>query len=270
MNLPFLAAAASGLFAEHGLEVDVVGPVASGPEGVRRVADGAADFCVTGVYYFLAAAESQPAPLPARFVSMIVQRSPLAAIVRADSDVVEPADLAGRRVGEGKLTWLVDEYTSALRRLGIAANERVVVDPAAPHLALQRGEIDASASWVDAVPVVRERAGVAVRAVPVGPDVYTTGVVAADRVPRSVVARMQAAVAAALEAQRADPTTGLDELARRYPDIDPGGALEAWTLLEPYVFVPPGPGAIDEARWRRTLDHAAATHRLPVEIGAAV
>jgi len=242
----------------------VVGPVASGPDGVRRVAAGAADFCVTGVYYFLAAAE--PA---ARFVSMIAQRSPLAAIVRADSGLVEPADLAGRRVSEGKLTWLVDEYASALRRLGIAPNDRVVVDPATPHLALKRGEVDAAASWVDAVPVLRDRAEVALRAVPVGLDVYTTGIVAAERVPGPVVARMQAAVAAALEAQRADPTAGLDELARRYPDIDPGAALEAWALLEPYAFAPPGPGAVDGERWQRTLDHAAATHRLEGRVAAA-
>ena len=241
-----------------------MGPVASGPEGVRRVAAGAADFCVTGVYYFLAAAEPG-----ARFASMIAQRSPLAAIVRADAAIHGPADLAGRRVSEGKLTWLVDEYASALRGRGIEPNERVVVDPAAPHLALKRGEVDAAASWVDAVPVLRDRAEVALRAVPIGPDVYTTGIVAADRVPPPVVGRMQAAVAAALEAQRADPTAGLDELARRYPDIDPGAALEAWTLLEPYVFGPPGPGAIDEERWRRTLAHAAATHHLPAGAAAA-
>jgi len=245
--------------------VEVTAPLASGPEGVRRLARGDADFCVTGAYYFLAAG-----PVAARFVLTLAQRSPMAAMVRADSDLRAPADLAGRRVAVGKLPWIVAEYEAALDLLGVGPPERVAVDPTATHRALGRGEIDVSPAWADALHVVGRRGDVDVRAIPVGPEVYTTGVVAADHVPDDVVGRMHAAVVAALEDQRRDPARGLDELARRYPDIDPGDALDGWRLLEPYAFAPPGPATMDPERWRRTVELAVATHGLPPRPPGAV
>lgn len=256
-----MAAGANGLFADFDLDVELVPPLASGPEGVRRVAAGDADFCVTGVYYFLAAAGTG-APPPARFVASLARRSPLAGIVRADSAIATPADLAGARVGVGKLRFLVDEYEAALAVLGVGPAVRVHVDQAAPHAALRTGQADVSASWVDAVPTVRNRSDVEVRAVPIGPDVVTAGIVAADRVPDEVAARMAAAVAAALDQQRLDPKAGLDALTTRYPDIHPADALEAWAAFEPYAFGGDGP-AMDDDRWQRTLAHARAAHGLP-------
>jgi hypothetical protein len=117
--------------------------------------------------------------------------------------------------------------------------------------------------FVDLLPRIRRQAGVAVRAVPLGLEVYSSGLVAADRIPGEVVARVQTAVAAALEAQRDDPKAGLDELARRYPDADPLEAVEGWELAAPNIFTGPTPGSSDPETWARTITHVAGAHRLP-------
>jgi hypothetical protein len=117
--------------------------------------------------------------------------------------------------------------------------------------------------FADLLPRIRRQAGVAVRVVPLDLDVYSSGLVAADRLPDELVARMQAAVAAALEAQRQDPEAGLDELARRYPDADPLEALEGWALAERNIFTGPPPGSSDPDTWARTIAHIAGAHGLP-------
>src|SRR5688572_29582351 len=96
-HLPYLAAAADGLFADHGLDVEVLHP-ASGPENVRRVASGGSDFCLTSVAHYLTA-RARFGDLAARFVSAVVQRHPIAGLVAADSVIRTPSDLSGRRVG---------------------------------------------------------------------------------------------------------------------------------------------------------------------------
>jgi len=232
--------------------VKLVPPPASGPEGVRRVGAGAADFAVTGGYYYLAAG---PSP-GARCVIMLAERSPLAAIVRADSALFEPGDLAGRRVGVAKLGWLYDEYVAATKLLGVDPPVRTEVSHDAPHRAHADREIEASSAWVDAVPVVRNRADVDIRAIPIGPDVYTTGIIAADRVPDQTVSRMTAAIAAAVDELGRDPKAGVDLLTTDYPDIHPGDAVECWQLFEPFA----GPREMSSERWDRTLAHATFTH----------
>jgi hypothetical protein len=102
-----------------------------------------------------------------------------------------------------------------------------------------------------------------VRPVPLNLDVYSSGLVAADRIPDEVVARLQSAVAAALEAQRLDPKAGLDELDRRYPDADPIEAVEGWELGAPNIFTGPTPGSSDPETWARTIAHIAGAHGLP-------
>ena len=213
------------------------------------------------MYYFLAAG-----PVPVRFISMLAERSPLAAMVRADSPFRTAADLAGKRVGVAKLGWLFDEYVAAMRLLDIERPERVQVSHDAAHRAHADRVIDASSAWVDAVPIVRNRADTDIRAIPIGPDVYTTGVVAADRVPDETVARMAAAIGAAQNELRRDPKAGVDLLTTDYPDIHPADAVECWQLFEPYA----GPGPMDADRWDRTLAHATFTHSLPAPEPASV
>jgi hypothetical protein len=146
--------------------------------------------------------------------------------------------------------------------LGLEPPELVPLEGLPPE-ALARGEVDMVCDFADLLPRIRRQAGIDVRIVPLHLDLYSSGLVAADRLPDELVARVQAAVAAALEAQRQDPELGLDELARRYPDADPFEALEGWALAVPNIFTGPPPGSSDPETWARTIAHFAGAHGLP-------
>ena len=237
------------------------------------MAAGGSDFCLTSVTHYLTARAQSPAQgaaraqfpahLAARFVSVVVRRSPMAGLVPADSSLRSPEDLAGRRLGGPEQSRLVAEFRAGMAELGLAPPELVALDYGLAPAAMARGEVDMVCDFVDLLPRVRRQAGVAVRAVPLGLDVYSSGLVAADRLADEVVARMQAAVAAALEAQRQDPEAGLDELARRYPDADPLEALEGWALAEPNIFTSSPLLSSDPKTWARTVTHIAGAHGLP-------
>ena len=154
------------------------------------------------------------------------------------------------------------EYHGALAHLGLDPPVLVPLDYSGAPAALAAGEIDAVADFADLVPRVRRQSGIAVRAVPFGLPFYSSGLVAADRLPAEVVVRVQAALADALERQRNDPRGGLPELARRYPDVDPADALEGWSLVEPNIFTGAPVGSSTPDRWEATVKYAAGVHGL--------
>lgn len=235
---------------------------APGAENVKRVAAGGADYCLTSVTHYLTA-RAQISELPARFISVVVQRSPMAGIVSADSSLNAASDLAGRRLGGPAGSRLVAEYQAALAHLGVGPSVLVPVDYDAAPGALGRGDIEVVADFVDLTPRVRLQAGIPVRAIPVGRDHYASGLVAADRLPAASVARMRAAVGAALDRQRQHPEAGLLELQRRYPSVDPSAALEGWALAERNIFTGVPPGSMEPERWTATIDHVSRVHDLP-------
>jgi len=226
------------------------------------VAAGGSDFCLTSVTHYLTA-RAQAGPLAARFVSVVVRRSPISGFVPAGSPLATPADLAGRRLGAPEGSRMAAEFNAGMAVLGLAPAELVAVNEGTPPAAMARGEVDLVCEFVDLLPRIRRQAGIDVRAVPLGLDVYSSGLVAADRLPDELVARMQAGLAAALEAQRADPEAGLGELYLRYPDADPLEALEGWALAEPNIFTGPPAGSSDPETWGRTIAYVAGAHGLP-------
>lgn len=233
------------------------------------MAAGGADFCLTSVTHYLTA-RARSGDLAARFVAAVVRRSPMAGFVPAGSPLSSPADLAGRRLAGPEGSRLVAELNAAMAELGLDPPTLVPRDYALAPAAMARGEADMVCDFVDLLPRIRRQAGIAVRPVALGLDVYSSGLVAADRVPDDVVDRMRAALSAALERQRAEPRAGLDELARRYPGVDPLEALEGWSLVEPNIFTGPPPGAGEPEAWARTIDHLARAYGLAAPSLASV
>jgi ABC-type nitrate/sulfonate/bicarbonate transport system substrate-binding protein len=250
--------------------VEFVDPLGRGPEGLVRLGEGGADLALGSVQYLVAARARLGRPTGVRFVAALHQRSPLAAFVPEDSLRRVPADLAGARVACSTAPWFDAEFRAGMEYLGVAPPLHVGPGPLGTRPSLARREVDAIGSWEDAVAVVRERAGIPVRAIPFGPDVYTTGLLAADSLPGEVVGRVAAALAAALVAQRERPDAGVAELCARFPTVAPGRVAEEWSVLTRYLFGPEGPGAMRADQWAATLEHTARVQGLPrLDVGEA-
>lgn len=238
-------------------------PLGGGPDAVEALAGGGAELALGSVHYLLAARARAGRPVAARFVAVLHQRSPLAAFVPVGSPRRVPADLAGARVACSTAPWFDAEYRAGLADRGVGPCVHVGPDALGRRPSLARGEVDVVGSWEEAVAVIRQRAGIPVRAIPFGPEIYTTGLLAADRVGAGVVDRAVRAFASALADQRAAPGAGVAELRRRFPDVDAGRVAEEWSVLERYLFGPDRPGTMRADRWDATLDHAARVHGFP-------
>lgn len=258
---------ADGLFAQHGLDVAIDDPP-GGPENILYVADGRRDACLTSVHHLLTATAAN-GPLAARFVAIIVRRSPMAALVPIDSPLTTPADLASRRCGGGPEKPFTAEFLATLRHRGIASPTLVDRD-ADDHPAVARGDVDFLVDYVDLVPRLSRLSGVPLRAIPVGLDIYSSGLIVGDGMPASTVTALVETLVASLERQRSDQGRGLDELCRRYPDTIAAEALEDWRLVQPYIFTDEPTGSMRRDTWARTLEFLAPARGLPVPEGETV
>ncbi len=267
MHLPAFAAAEGGLFAERGLDVEFV-PAAKFRDfslsgfttRIKAVATGQADFALTSAVYLIAAQTEAASHLPVRFVAVAHQRNPIVGVVRDDSRLRTPADLGGARAARWSIPWFTQEYAGALDHLGLRAPQIVDV-PGELDEALGSREIDVIPTWLD-MTLYHLDAGFAVRAIPLDIPVYTTGLVAADRVPSDVAGRMREAFVAGHELQRRQPELGLAGFRRRFPNVSEEHARANWALYAPSAFDGGAPGIMDADRWRDTVAHVAETHGL--------
>lgn len=271
-QLPIFAAAASGLFAEHDLEVELVNVLSTNgryglsdfAERVRSVARDEVDFCVSAVAYVLTAQAEANGELPARFAAVLHQRSPVGGLVAGDSEMQGPEDLPSRRVARGPMPWFFAEYQAGLAERGLG--EPVVVDlpegVSSPE-ALARGYVEVLPGYPEMVPGNSSKAGFPLRAIPLDIEVYASGLVAADRLPLEVVSRMREALAAGFYLQREQPEVGIAAFVRQYPSAPVESIRESWSLFQPYGFAGAEPASMNVDRWKWTIEYTAAAHGLP-------
>ena len=265
MHLPAFAASAAGVFAAQGLDVEFV-PSARAPEAV---AAGDADFALTSAVHVLAAQTQAGGRLPVRFVAAFHQRNPIVGVVRDDSGRLTPADLAGARAARWSMPWFAQEYAGAMRHMGLGAP--VLIDTAGGlDAALGSGAVEVLPMWMDDTAPARALgmtlhhggAGFGVRTIALDIPVYSTGLIASDRVPVDVARRMAHALARGHELQREQPEPGLSAFRRCFPHVSEQHARISWELYEPSAFDGVTPGSMDPVRWRDTIAHTAATHGL--------
>jgi ABC-type nitrate/sulfonate/bicarbonate transport system substrate-binding protein len=266
VHLPAFAAAEGGLFAEQGLEVEFLDCARATDytlEGFavrpKAVASGYADFAFTAVPYVLAAQTELGGALGARFAAVCHQRNPITAIVREDSRFQSPADLQGTRAARWSMPWFAQEYMGAMSFMGL--DPSVLVDGPDADAALLSGEVDVIPTWMD-MTLYRVEKGYAVRTIPLDIETYSTGLLAADRLPLELVTRMRDALAAGHQLQLDQPELGLAAFRRRFPKVSEQHILDNWALYEPYAFDGDAPGAMHADRWETTIEHTAATHGL--------
>lgn len=253
---------ADGLFAEHGLDVAIDDPP-GGPENILYVADGRRDACLTSVHHLMTATQTNGGPLAARFAAIIVRRSPISALVPLDSPLQTPADLAGRRYGGSPDGAHTKEFLATLEHLGIEPPTRIAGDDGGGE-ALARGDADFFVEFVDTVPRHSRLLGVRLRAIPVGLDIYSSGLLVGDDMPAATVTALVDTLVASLEQQRSEGGRGLQELLARYPDTVAAEALEGWQLVQPYIFTGEPAGSMRRDVWATTLQFVAGARGLPV------
>ena len=250
---------ASGLFARHGFDVELVAPVRGCVAGGPSPPAVPPDFALAAVHGHLAALAAGR-DLGSRFVAAVHQCSPLAAFVALESPLRRPADLDGRRVAASTVPWFDHEYRQGLLDLCLRPGPVIQPHPSGQRPSLATGDVDVIGSWAESIAPLRRRAGIPVRSIAFGQPIYTTGVVAADRLAAGVVERMLTALGEAYAQQRALPTIGAGDLCRRFPKVAATDAVEEWGLLAPYLFGHGPALAMDSRRWQDTLAHGARAH----------
>ncbi len=272
MHMPAFAAQEAGLFAEQGIEVQFVGCARAADYSLagfttrpKAIAEGYADFAISGVAYLLAAQTDLRGRLPVRFAAVSHQRNPITAVVRADSGLERPSDLPGRRAARWSMPWFTDEYAGALAHMGLGAPQIVDLSENIDE-ALASGEIDVMPTWME-MTTYHRKPGFAVRTIPLDVDVYSTGLIAADRLPLDLVTRFRDAWITGYELFREDRSVGVERFLHVYPDVDEAHIHRNWALHEPYVFDRVPAGSMDAGRWRTTIEYTAATHGLSIVDG---
>jgi ABC-type nitrate/sulfonate/bicarbonate transport system substrate-binding protein len=138
--LGFYVAGGRGFYADEGIEVRVE-EISSADEGDTvpiRTAAGEFDFAIgSGVLL-----QGQQAGLPLVVVSNICQFGPQALLVRADSGILAPADLAGKRVVVRTSSWR-EWIERLLAHEGLTLGEIEAVSGGADMTPFFDGEVDA-------------------------------------------------------------------------------------------------------------------------------
>lgn len=276
MHLPAFAASATGLFAERGLEIEFVA-CPTGLATAEALAGGHADFALTSVAYLLAAQTQAAGRLPVRFVATAHQRNPIVGVVRQDSDYRTAMDLPGARAARWSMPGYAQEYAGALDYMGLGAP--VMVDtPGDLDPAMGSGEIEVIPVWIDdttrawlrGMTLHHRGADFGIRVIALDIPIYSTGLVAADRLPAELICQMRDALVAGYELQRQQPEPGLSAFRRHFPDVSEDHARANWALFEPYAFDGVPPGNMDAERWEKTIAHTAKTHRLSTFLGEQI
>lgn len=189
------------------------------------------------------------------------QRDPIAALVRADSDLDGVRALAGRPIARWGLAWMTEAYTAALAQRHIDAPEVRPVE-GDPSAALRDRLVEVVPTWAETIPV-RSYADVAVRTIPLDVEGYASGLVAGDHVPDDVVARMVRAVSTGFALQEHDPDPGLTAFTDFYPHVPRQDASDNWRYFLPFAGPEENrPRTADAARWERTVAAIEDAHGL--------
>lgn len=278
-HLPYFTAAANSIYEKHGLDVEIVYPE-PGPENIRAVADGRYDVCLTSVAHFLNARRSD-LDLGAKFVFMIARHTHMAAFFirgrpASHGRMIETfQDLDGASLLGDDDTPFTREYLSLLRQLGLSPGAAVEIAYPEVMDGLAAGKGDVTADFLDLLPAFESPARgfeLEVGALPfyqAGLDIYGSGLVAGTRLiegrPR-VIHRTVAAIREALVATKGDPAPGLAEMSKQFPEVDRERALGGWAAGESLIFTDGDEasiGAMEAAKWQRTIDHHADIHGTP-------
>jgi NitT/TauT family transport system substrate-binding protein len=235
---PFYYAQQEGLYAAAGLDVTI--EHANGPDLLRLVADGEAQFGVADATDVMIARTSD---IPVRYVETLYDRFPVAIIGEAGTVPTDGAGLAGKTIGTpGRYGSSWHALLALLASAGLTEADVTIREyPQYNQVAgLLAGDVELITGFRNNEPQQLEAAGMEVDLLTIdevaplpGPGVIVGDVVGADA---DLVARFVTATATAQDAVITDPAAGVAAAAAVVPTVaeDPDAArvvLDATVIL---------------------------------------
>ncbi|HYC71369.1 MAG TPA: PAS domain S-box protein, partial [Opitutaceae bacterium] len=214
------AAQANGLFRARGLEVEIVSSRSQAASPIEDVLGGRADFGILqGPQLVSARMDGRPVVI----LAAIMQHSPQALVVRADSGLRTPHDLVGKRVALDQ-TSLVSEVRVMFEREGIPFEQVTLVENRWDRNELQTGEADAMSTFVIDGPYIFRQQGLPVnviRPVDYGVDFYGDCLFTREELlerDRPLAEAVRAALLEGWTAALRDPAEVVDWIVANLPD----------------------------------------------------
>jgi NitT/TauT family transport system substrate-binding protein len=274
-SAPFYAAEKNGRFAAEGLDVTLLeGGFGEGGyiEPIDEVLSGNVAF---GLASASSVIDARAAGKPIVAVASVLQRSPLAILTLADSGIMRPQDLVGRRitVAEGGAT---QSFQSLLAAQGIDP-ARVTTVPRTTYgiEPLLNGEVDGMVAWAINEGVQLREAGQEINTMLLsdyGVDTYDFLIITSEEMARQqpgLVQRFVSATLRGIEDVIANPEAAIDHTLAYAADLDRASQLRHLQASLPLIR-PAGSriGVMEPHVWAlafQTLGDSVAVQALDLE-----
>lgn len=260
LHAPFFVADEKGYFGDESLEVGIQ-PGQGSADALRVVASGRAEFGLVDAGTFVKGV-SEGAEATA--VGVLLRQMPGTTVVRADSDIQEPVDLAGRSVGDAQQASTAVLLPAFLSANGVEEDDVRFVGMGFPVRvpSLLEGQVDAIGGYAQEFVGILDEARL-INWYEHGIDAYGTVVIVNNAFLEGnpdVVERFMRAAARGLEETFADPREAA-ELTASAGDGDAAYFAGELELLDPFFEDDEGRGfSMSETRWE-------ATQQLMLEFG---
>jgi NitT/TauT family transport system substrate-binding protein len=269
---PFVLASVSGLFSSEGLAVTT--NIASGSrDAIARVARGDSDFALVDINELIRFRDGAGAP-PIKAVFVLFNKTPYAIIARQSRGIRSLSDIEGKTLGVAEGDLAIRLWPALARQNGIklATVKQSKISAAVREPILSAGQIDAVTGFSYLSAVNLRNRGVpsddlaVLRYADYGCEAYGFAVIVnpvlAAAKPEAVKGFLRAVIGGTHLAIR-EPGRAADEVVNRMDGGSRDLELERLRTLIRENFVTPevqrnGIGAIDPARFERSIDQIAA------------
>lgn len=261
-DAPYYLARAKGYYDEVGLNVDIKEGQGSAAT-LNLVAGKQAEFGMVDAAVLMLGADKG---VPVTMVAGIMQKSPAALMVHADTGINGPKDLAGHSIGmvpQANTTLLLPLYLDAS---GVPRNAVNIIntDNANKTTLFREHKYDATSSLLNDEVITLENAGVPVKVLSYadgGVNTLSIGIVAHNDLikakPEVVKAFVQASLRGWAEAIK-NPDPAIEEVVKVFPDRNPKVTKESFLATVPLLHTKESAGKplgwMAKADWESSID----------------
>lgn len=263
-HAPFYYGIQEGIFAEHGIDLQVQAGQGSG-KTVAAVGGEQTDFGWADTPALLAAVSKG---LPAKSVGVFLQTTPAAVQSFEESGIDEPADLKGKTIASTAGDALSATFPAFLKANGLSAEDVSVqnTDGAGKIAAVMGGRTDALLGFAhDQGPTIADKAGKPMsylRFADYGVEFFSTGLITSNAMIEEnpdLVREMVAATSEAFAAAVENPEEAVESMKGASQQLPPEKVLlESWkattNLLHTEATTSEAPGVNDEQDWVKTIE----------------